>query len=84
MVPTLIGGCADVAPSTKAFIDNTEYFSYLNRSGRNIPYGIREHAMAAISNGISLHGGVTAFCSTFFAFCGIILAFRKRRICLHS
>lgn len=68
MVPTLIGGCADVAPSTKAFIDNTEYFSYLNRSGRNIPYGIREHAMAAISNGISLHGGVTAFCSTFFAF----------------
>jgi len=68
MMPNLIGGCADVAPSTKMFLDNSSYFSYLNREGRNIPYGIREHAMGAISNGISLHGGAMAYCSTFFAF----------------
>lgn len=64
----LIGGCADVAPSTKAFLKNSEYFNSDNRTGKNIPYGIREHAMGAISNGISLHGGVRSFCSTFFAF----------------
>ncbi|MBQ9792471.1 MAG: transketolase [Clostridia bacterium] len=68
LVPNLIGGCADVAPSTQMFFDNSEYFNYLNRVGKNIPYGIREHAMAAISNGISLHKGLIAFCSTFFAF----------------
>lgn len=68
IVPNLIGGCADVAPSTRMFFDNSEYFSYLNKTGKNIHYGIREHAMGAISNGISLHGGLIAFCSTFFAF----------------
>ena len=67
-VPNLIGGCADVAPSTKAFIKSSEYFNRENKSNRNIPYGIREHAMGAISNGISLHGSLRAFCSTFFAF----------------
>lgn len=68
MIPNLIGGCADVAPSTKMFLKNTEYFSYLNKNGRNIPYGIREHSMGSISNGISLHSGIISYCSTFFAF----------------
>lgn len=67
-IPNLIGGCGDVAPSTQMFFDNSPYFSYLERTGRNIPYGIREHAMGAISNGITLHKGIRAFCSTFFCF----------------
>lgn len=65
---SLIGGCADVAPSTKVYFDNTKYFSRENRDGKNIAYGVREHAMGAISNGISLHGGLRSFCSTFFSF----------------
>ena len=67
-VPNLIGGCGDVAPSTQAFFDNSSYFTYLDRTGKNIPFGIREHAMGAICNGITLHKGVRAFCSTFFCF----------------
>ncbi len=67
-IPNLIGGCADVAPSTRVFINTSKYFNRDNKCNRNIPYGIREHAMGAISNGISLHGGLRAFCSTFFAF----------------
>ena len=67
-IPNLIGGCGDVAPSTQMFFDNSAYFSYLDRTGRNIPYGIREHAMGAITNGITLHKGIRAFCSTFFCF----------------
>ncbi len=67
-IPNFLGGCGDVAPSTQMFYDNSPYFSYLDRSGRNIPYGIREHAMGAISNGITLHKGLRAFCSTFFCF----------------
>lgn len=67
-IPNLIGGCADVAPSTKVFINTSDYFNEDNKNNKNIPYGIREHAMGAISNGISLHGGLRAFCSTFFAF----------------
>ena len=67
-VPNLIGGCADVAPSTKANIDASGYFSHKNPVGKNIGFGIREHSMGAISNAISLHGGLNVFCSTFFAF----------------
>lgn len=67
-VPNLIGGCADVAPSTRANIDASNYFSHKNPTGKNIAFGIREHAMGAICNGINLHGGLNAFCSTFFAF----------------
>ncbi len=67
-LPNLIGGSADVAPSTKAFIKDTEYYSDLNRTGRNIHFGVREHAMAAVANGISLHGGLRCFASAFFAF----------------
>ncbi len=65
---SLIGGAADVAPSTKIYFTDEEYYSKENRKGRNIHYGVREHAMGAISNGIALHGGLKPFCSTFFTF----------------
>lgn len=67
-VPNLIGGAADLGPSTKSIIDDKEYFSATNYLGQNIHFGIREHAMAAICNGMYLHGGVRPFCSTFFVF----------------
>ncbi len=67
-VPNIIGGCADVGPSTKAVINDSGYFSRNDRKARNIPYGVREHAMGAISNGITLHSSLRAFCSTFFSF----------------
>ena len=75
-MPNLLSGSADLAPSTMTNIIDADYFSPENRSGRNIRFGIREHAMAAICNGIQLHGGLKIVCSTFFAFsdymkCGI-------------
>ena len=63
----LIGGSADLAPSTKAYFENEPYFS-ADTDGRNIHFGIREHAMSAICNGIQLYGAYKAFCSTFFVF----------------
>lgn len=63
-----LGGCADVAPSTRAYFKDGKYFTSSDREGRNIHFGIREHAMGAISNGISLHGGLKNFCSTFLCF----------------
>jgi len=44
------------------------YFSKEDRSGKNIHFGVREHAMAAVSNGIALHGGLRTYCATFFVF----------------
>jgi len=68
IVTNLVGGAADLAPSTKTYMkDLGDYFAE-SRSGRNIHFGIREHAMSAICNGIQLHGGLNAFCSTFFVF----------------
>ena len=65
--PFLIGGSADVSKSSMARINDTESFDLVNPSGRNINFGIREHAMGAIANGIAL-SGLTPFVSTFFAF----------------
>lgn len=61
-------GSADLAPSCKTVISGSEYFSPEHREGCNIHFGIREHAMSAICNGIQLHGGLQAICSTFFTF----------------
>ena len=66
--PNLIGGSADLAPSTKTYLKEKGSFSAKNLLGRNLHFGIREHAMAAICNGIALHGGYRVFCSTFFVF----------------
>jgi transketolase len=65
--PNIIGGSADLTSSTKAKGADGDY-SATNRLGRNINFGVREHAMGSISNGISLHGGLKAFCSGFFVF----------------
>jgi len=67
-IPNLLSGSADLAPSTKTDIKGEGYFSSENRTGRNIHFGIREHAMAAICNGIAAHGGLRIICSTFFTF----------------
>ena len=66
--PNLMSGSADLAPSTKTEIKGSEYFSPEHREGCNIQFGIREHAMSAICNGIQVHGGLRAICSTFFSF----------------
>ena len=63
----MIGGSADLTSSTMAKGADGN-FCKENRLGRNINFGVREHAMAAISNGIALHGGLRPFCSGFFVF----------------
>lgn len=65
--PNLIGGSADLTKSTKAKGVNGNY-NHDNPFGRNINYGVREHAMGAITNGIVLHGGFKAFSGAFFVF----------------
>ncbi len=65
--PFLIGGSADVSKSTMARINNTDDNSYETPLGRNINFGIREHAMGAIANGLAL-SHLTPFVSTFFSF----------------
>jgi len=67
LYPNLIGGSADLSSSTKVMgLDGD--FSDINRLGRNINFGVREHAMGSITNGINLHGTLRAFCSGFFVF----------------
>ena len=63
----IIGGSADLSSSTKAKGANGD-FSNDNLAGRNINFGVREHAMGAISNGILLHGGLRVFTGAFFVF----------------
>ncbi|MDD3107527.1 MAG: transketolase [Bacilli bacterium] len=65
--PGIIGGSADLTASTMAKGSDGN-FSVEDRKGRNINFGVREHAMAAISNGIALHKGLRPFCSGFFVF----------------
>ncbi|HAS04327.1 MAG TPA: transketolase, partial [Dehalococcoidia bacterium] len=67
-IHSLVGGSADLAPSTKTTIKSVESFSADCYSGRNFHFGIREHAMGAIANGMTLHGGVIPFVSTFLVF----------------
>lgn len=68
IVPNLIGGSADLAPSNKTTISGGGSYSAENRSGRNLHFGVREHAMGAICNGIAAHGGLRVFCATFLVF----------------
>ncbi len=64
----IVGGTADLASSTRAYVKGGGDFSNENLVGRNIHFGVREFAMAAITNGLSIHGGFIPFCSTFFVF----------------
>ena len=73
LIPQLMGGSADLAPSNLSDMKDTDSvtfgtFSAENYAGRNMHFGIREHAMAAIANGMQLHGGIQAYCATFFVF----------------
>ena len=67
-IPYLVGGSADLAPSTKTYLDKYGEIQAGEYEGRNFRFGVREHAMAAMVNGISLHGGLRPFCATFLVF----------------
>ena len=68
LLPNLMGGSADLAPSTKTYMKDAGDFSSADYAGRNMHFGVRELAMAAIGNGMALHGGLRPFVSTFFVF----------------
>ncbi len=68
ILPNLFGGSADLAPSTKTHMDGESDFNKDNYVGRNLHFGVRELAMAAIANGITLHGGLKTYIATFFVF----------------
>lgn len=67
-VPELVGGSADLAGSNNTTMKDAGAFGAATPEGRNVPYGIREHAMAAAMNGMALHGGVIPFGGTFLIF----------------
>jgi transketolase len=67
-VSELVGGSADVITSTHTVISGSGDINCGDWTGRNIHFGIREHAMGAICNGMAAHGGLRPFCSTFFSF----------------
>ncbi len=67
-VPELMGGSADLAPSTKTLIAGGGDFGPHARSGRNLRFGVREHAMGAVVNGMAYHGGFVPYGSTFLVF----------------
>ena len=67
-IPQLMGGSADLTPSNNTLPAGEESFSPENLKGRYIRYGVREHGMAAIMNGMALHGGVLPYSGTFFVF----------------
>jgi transketolase len=67
-IPNLMGGAADLAPSTDTNLEKYESFSSVNRQGRNFHFGIREHAMGAILNGMALTKGIIPYGATFLIF----------------
>lgn len=67
-LPNLIGGSADLAPSTKTLMKDRGDFSKDHYAGSNLRFGVREHAMGAIVNGMAVHGGLIPYASTFFVF----------------
>lgn len=67
-IPQIIGGSADLAASNLTFVEGMKTITADDYNGNNIMYGIREHAMGAIMNGLTLHGGVIPYGGTFFVF----------------
>ncbi|NLE96148.1 MAG: transketolase [Dehalococcoidia bacterium] len=67
-IPALIGGSADLAPSTKTTISGSGDYAAPDYAGRNVRFGVREHAMASVCNGMALHGGTIPYASTFLVF----------------
>lgn len=68
-IPALVGGSADLAPSNKTNLDNYGDVLPDDFSGRNLHFGVREHAMGAMLNGLALHGGLIPYGGTFLVFC---------------
>ena len=68
LVPELAGGSADLGPSNKTVMKACGYYSKAEPTGRNIHFGVREHAMGCIVNGLSVHGGLIPFGATFLVF----------------
>ncbi len=68
VVPNLVGGSADLAESNKTTLSGYDAFDRLHEAGRNINFGVREHGMGGITNGIALYGGFRPFCATFLIF----------------
>jgi transketolase len=66
--PELIGGSADLTPSNNTWIHDSHDFQAETTQGRNLHFGVREHAMGAIVNGMSVHGGVIPYAGTFLTF----------------
>ncbi|HEX7023049.1 MAG TPA: transketolase [Trueperaceae bacterium] len=67
-VPQLMGGSADLAESNKTTMEGVPFVQHDDYAGRNIHFGVREHAMAAVANGLSLHGGIRPYVATFLIF----------------
>ena len=67
-LPTLIGGSADLAPSNDTYLKDYPAFSAENYGGRNFHFGVREHGMAGMLNGMAIYGGVIPYGGTFFIF----------------
>jgi transketolase len=67
-LPELIGGSADLDPSTKTYLKGLGDFATGTYEGRNVHFGVREHAMGGIANGMAAHGGALPFTATFFNF----------------
>lgn len=68
IMPNLLSASADLTPSTRTNFRDFGFFSPSERQNRNLAFGVREHAMGAVCNGITLHGGLRAICSTFLVF----------------
>ena len=68
VVPNLVGGSADLAPSNKTNLAGMGDIAKGEYAGRNLHFGVREHGMASIVNGMALHGGIRPFCATFMVF----------------
>jgi transketolase len=67
-VPELIGGSADLAPSTKTLIEDESDFQKDRTDGRNLRFGVREHGMGGVLNGMAVHGGILPYGATFLVF----------------
>ena len=68
VLPNLIGGSADLAGSNNTTLSAKDWYDHAGKTGQNVHYGVREHAMAAAMNGMALHGGVIPYGGTFFVF----------------
>ena len=67
-LPELMGGSADLNPSTKTYLASYDDFGISSDSGRNVHFGVREHGMGSVVNGMAMHGGLIPYGSTFFVF----------------